>query len=208
MVNKIDLSAASPHEAGQFLLAYIPGVISQSSTKCSLQAGGYPSNGLIEQTIRAYQEETSHPYESALKALESGCGNCQEMAYAGALVLRATGYKGEISIGQYGINHQFLFVADLIVDPWAGFYCPESKWKQCLTAYGGSIKEGVMYGRLLSPTHFEMKDEEPEHIETIPILYPPELKLIIVEDFAQEKYDEVSNKPQANHSTDFIKKSP
>jgi hypothetical protein len=93
------------------------------------------------------------------------------MAYAGALTLRMAGYQGNVSIGQYGINHQFLFVDNLIVDPWANTYCSKSAWQGKITAYGGSIKDGIMHGRLIPSDHFELEDEKPEVVEEIPASY-------------------------------------
>ena len=177
MKGLMDLSSVNTKKAAEFLLEYIRAAIPDSSTKRSLAPEGYPEDGAIEQTIRAYQKLVSYPYQAAVKALESGCGNCQEMAYLGALILRAAKYEGDVAIGQYGINHQFLFVADLIVDPWAGLYYLKSLWRDNITAYGGSIREGSMRGRLVPPDHYEMEDEEPNVIEVIPLLYHPALSI-------------------------------
>ncbi|WP_133127845.1 hypothetical protein [Legionella nagasakiensis] len=166
-----DLATSSSREAAEFLLAYLRTEIPQSSTKLSLHAGGYPEDGDVERTIRTYRRSASSPAHAAIKALETGCGNCQELAYAGALVLRAAKYQGSISIGQYGLNHQFLFVDDLIVDPWAEMICSSSDWQGNLFAYGGSIREGTLYGRLIPWDHDELEDEEPEIIESIPLDY-------------------------------------
>lgn len=187
MEGLLDLSSASAKEAAEFLLKYIQAAVPDSSTKRSLAPEGYPEDGAIEQTIRAYQKLVSYPYQAAVKALESGCGNCQEMAYLGALILRGAGYKGDLAIGQYGINHQFLFVADLIVDPWAGFYCLKSTWRNNITAYGGSIREGIMHGRLVLPDHYEMEDEEPEVIKVIPFPYNPTSSIEAIEAILQRK---------------------
>lgn len=102
-------------------------------------------------------------------AIKSGCGNCQEMAYAGALILRFAGFKGKISIGQFGINHQFLIIDGYFIDTWAGKFYPKETWRDNLMAYGGSIRDGVLKGRLLPPTHEELEDDEPEVVEDIEI---------------------------------------
>ncbi len=201
----LDLSSANAIEVAKFLLKYIPIAIPNSSTKRSLAPEGYPADGAIEQTIRGYQHQTASPYEAAVKALESGCGNCQEMAYLGALILRAAGYKGEVAIGQYGINHQFLLVEDLIVDPWAEFCCLKSMWRQNITAYGGSVRQNIMHGRLLSPEHYEMEDEEPEVIEVIPSSYKPALSIDRIRDLLLRKEFEPLDTPTLSESPYPIK---
>lgn len=163
-----DLSHATAEYAAQFIVQYIKNAIPNSSTKLSLSPEGYPQSGEIEVVIRSQQLQSFSPFQSAKKALESGCGNCHEMAYAGALILKQSGYKGEIAIGQYGINHQFLFIEDYIADPWAEVYCSRSAWKGKINAYGGSIKDGIMYGRIVPYDHIELQDEEPEMIEKVP----------------------------------------
>ena len=81
MENLLDLSNATPQEAGVFLLHYMNTAIPNSSTRLSLGVENYPETGEIEQTIRSYQQQTSSSAEAAVKALETGCGNCQEFAY-------------------------------------------------------------------------------------------------------------------------------
>ncbi len=166
-----DLSNATAQEAVDFLLNYMNNAIPNSSTRLSLGPEGYPEQGEIEQTIRSYQQQVSSHAEAAVKALETGCGNCQEFAYAGALILRMAGYPGAVSIGQFGINHQFMFVDDLIVDPWAGSSCLKSDWQNNISAYGGSVKEGVMRGRVIPSSHEELEDDVPEEVEIIPNPY-------------------------------------
>ena len=182
-----DLSSASAQEAVNFLLTYMNTAIPNSSTRLSLDAEGYPENGEIEQTIRSYQNQVSSRAEAAIKALETGCGNCQEFAYAGALILRMAGYSGSVSIGQFGINHQFMFVEPLIVDPWAGTTCPKSDWRDTISAYGGSIKEGIMRGRVIPSSHEELEDEVPEEVEIIPNPYPPAELLLQTQHFSLYK---------------------
>ncbi|NDH09618.1 MAG: transglutaminase domain-containing protein, partial [Gammaproteobacteria bacterium] len=161
-----NLCNASDKEAAEFIIHYITTVIPKSSSKLALKPEGYPSDGEIEVTIRQNQID-SRPLETALKALETGCGNCQEMAYAAALILRQSGYQRRIDIGQFGINHQFLFVGDLIVDPWAGMYCSATDWKDNLFGYGGRNTGNIMHARQLSSDHFELEDEEPVVVEAI-----------------------------------------
>lgn len=151
-------------------LRYIKFLIPNSSTRESLKPDGYPESGIIEQTIRTYQKETKNPYEHSLRAIETRCGNCQEMAYTSGLLLRAIGFTGSIQVAEFGINHAFLIVDDYIVDAWADKYFPFSTWKDNLEAYGGSIKEGIMKGRVLSANHFELEDENPEVSQSIPEL--------------------------------------
>lgn len=165
--NLPDLSNANSQEAVSFIIPFLKKAIPHSSTKLSLAAIGHPQTSNIETTIRANQKKYPKPLEAALAALETGCGNCQELAYAGALILRLAGYKGNIAIGQYGINHQFLFIDDLLADPWADLSCSKEAWKGKLKAYGGSIRNGIMYGRLLSSDHEELEDEKPEVVEEI-----------------------------------------
>lgn len=135
------------------------------------------------------------PYDQALKALETGCGNCQEIAYAGALLLRAGGFTGKIQIAEFGINHVFLIVDDYIVDTWSDTYFPFSTWKTSLKAYGGSIKKGVMRGWILSADHFELEDEEPEVTQSIPTSLDEclPLKKHLLKEIIQEKF---SNEPE------------
>lgn len=161
-----NLSDVSNTEAAEFIIQYIALVIPHSSTKLALRPEGYPETGEIEVIIRANQQGCN-PMQSALKALETGCGNCQEMAYAGALLLRQAGCTGKIAIGQFGLNHQFLFVGDLIVDPWAGIYCKKTAWKDTLCGYGGRVRDGLMHAKIISADHFELEDEEPEVVEEI-----------------------------------------
>ncbi|AHE67298.1 transglutaminase domain-containing protein [Legionella oakridgensis] len=180
-----DLTRASARDAAQFILEYIRQEIPWSSTRLSLQVDGYPEDGEVEITIRNYRSPTFSAAKKAMKALKTGCGNCQEMAYASAIILRTAGYPGTVSIGQYGINHQFLFIEDLIVDPWAEMICSVSDWRGKLFAYGGSIKEGILHGRLLPWNHDDMEDETPEVVETIPMSYhslTESISDIIIED--------------------------
>ena len=171
MKDLLNLSNATAQEAAFFLLDYMNTAIPNSSTRLSLGVNGYPETGEIEQTIRSYQQQTSSPAEAAVKALETGCGNCQEFAYAGALILRMARYPGAVSIAQFGINHQFMFVDDWIVDPWAGTVFLKEDWRGNISAYGGSVKEGVMRGRVIPSSHEEMVDDEPEEVEIIPNPY-------------------------------------
>ncbi|KTD71435.1 hypothetical protein Lste_0201 [Legionella steelei] len=143
------------------ILGLIKYLIPKSSTRESLKPDGYPESGEIEQTIRAYQNKKSSLYEQGLNAMETGCGNCQEMASASGLLLRAGGFSGKIQIAEFGINHAFLIVDDYIVDPWSDTYF---SFSTC-----GSIKEGIMKGRVLSADHFELEDEEPEVTQTLPL---------------------------------------
>lgn len=161
-----NLSNASDEEAAKFIIQYIALVIPHSSTKLALEPQGYPENGEIEVIIRENQKGRK-PIQSALKALETGCGNCQEMAYSAALLLRKAGYTGKIAIGRFGLNHEFLFVDDLIVDPWAGIYCEKTDWKNKICGYGGRVKDGLMHAQLIPSDHFELEDEKPEVIEEI-----------------------------------------
>lgn len=170
-----DLSNASPNQAAAFIIGFLKVHMPNSSTKLSLQPEGYPVHGEIEVAIRLNQKAHPNPAEAALEALKTGCGNCQELAYAGALILRAAGYQGDIKIGQFGINHQFLFVDNLIVDPWSQMICDRSEWKNNVTAYGGSMKEGVMRGRILKATHEELEDDKPEEIENITMQFAKSL---------------------------------
>ncbi|MCE0721676.1 MULTISPECIES: hypothetical protein [Legionella] len=149
-------------------LELINSLIPSSSTRESLNTDGYPESGPIEQTIRAYQNMNLSLYEQGLKAMETGCGNCQEMAYASGLLLRAGGFTGTLQVAEFGINHAFLIVDDYILDPWSKSFFPFSTWKDNLKAYGGSVKEGVMRGRVLSATHYELEDEVPEVSKTLP----------------------------------------
>ncbi|KTD70854.1 hypothetical protein [Legionella tucsonensis] len=149
-------------------LELINSLISRSSTRESLKTDGYPENGDIEQTIRSYQNKGLSLYEQSLRAMETGCGNCQEMAYASGLLLRAGGFTGKLQVAIFGINHAFLIVDDYILDPWSRSFFPFSTWKDNLKAYGGSVKEGVMRGRVLSANHYELEDEEPEVSKTLP----------------------------------------
>jgi hypothetical protein len=142
-------------------------LIPNSSTRESLKPDGYPESGIVEQTIRAYQKETKNPYEQSLRAIETGCGNCQEMAYTSGLLLRAIGFTGKIQVAEFGVNHAFLIVDDYIVDPWADKYFLFSTWKDNLEGYGGAVKDGIMKGRILSANHFDLEDEEPEISKTI-----------------------------------------
>lgn len=152
----------------EITLGLIRSLIPNSSTRESLKPNGYPESGEIEQTIRSYQNEKSSLYEQGLRAMQTGCGNCQELAYATGLLLRAGGFTGKIQVGQFGLNHAFLIVDDYIVDPWVDTYFSFSTWKNNLQAYGGSIKEGIMKGRVLPANHFELEDEVPEVTKTLP----------------------------------------
>lgn len=167
----------------EMTLGLIKVLIPNSSTRESLKPEGYPEDGKIEQTIRAYQNKQLSLYEQGLKAMETGCGNCQEMAYASGLILRTGGFTGTVQVAEFGINHAFLIVEDYILDPWAETFFPFSAWKTNLKAYGGSIKEGVMKGRTLAPDHYELEDEEPEVVKTLPIEF--ELCLPSLESRAQ-----------------------
>lgn len=140
----------------EILLGLIQSLIPNSSTRESLKPEGYPESGVIEQTIRAYQAEKINLYEQSLKAMETGCGNCQEMAYASVLLLRAGGFTGQLQIAEFGINHAFLMADDFIIDPWSNHYFPFSTWKSNLKAYGGSIIKGILKGRVLNADHFEL----------------------------------------------------
>ncbi len=161
-------SGSSTETKIKITLELIKSLIPKSSTRESLKPEGYPESGEIEQTIRAYQNEKLSLYEQGLRAMETGCGNCQEMAYASGLLLRAGGFTGKIQAAEFGINHAFLIVDDYIVDPWSDTCFPFSTWKNNLKAYGGATKEGVMKGRILSADHFELEDEEPEVSQTLP----------------------------------------
>lgn len=160
------------HEEQEVIAKYIIDIISQyipySSTRASLDREGYPVDGDIEKTIRDYQRHDTG-LRSGYFALMTKCGNCQDMAYAGALILRAAKYKKKISIGEFGINHRFLILEDYIIDPWAKMACSTNDWKQHLKAYGGGIHNGIMKGRLLTADHEELEDEVPEIVEDVPL---------------------------------------
>lgn len=158
-------------KAANFICNYIANKIPNSSTKLSLNSTGYPESGPIHQVIEKYRNQDLSPYKKAEKALETGCGNCSEMSYAAAIKLKSMGYSGYLAVGQYGLNHVFTFVGNLIVDTWAGKYYKKAEWKDHICAYGGAIKDGVLKGRLLSPKdpkfEEELEDEEPELLEEI-----------------------------------------
>ncbi|WP_165481064.1 hypothetical protein [Legionella impletisoli] len=149
-------------EVASYVMNLTKNLIKQSSTREALNEKGYPENGPIEQTIRAYQSKGSSVYEQALDAMQTGCGNCQEMAYTGALLLRLGGYQGPVKIGIFGLNHMFLILDDYIIDTWAGKHYPFKRWRENLVGYGGAIRDGVMMGKVFPANHFELEDEIPE----------------------------------------------
>lgn len=177
--NLPDLSGSTDEDAAIFITNFVATVIPNSSTKLSLLPDGYPETGEIEVTIRSYRDKNIGCKESAIKAVETGCGNCEEMAYAGALILRTAGFKGNLVIGQCGINHRFLFVGDFIADPWAQVFCHNSEWRGVINGYGGSIKKGILRGRIVSSTSEELEDEDLDRIETISLTWhvQPQSKL-------------------------------
>ena len=161
------MEITSSEAAAKYLLSYIEKSIPNSSTRLSLEKTGYPEKGSVHQTILQYRACSQNLKQHAQDAVRTGCGNCGEMAYAAAIELQRISYKGYIAIGQFGINHQFLIVDDLIIDPWSNVFYAESDWKQSINAYGGSIKEGRLKGRLLDADHFELEDEVVEHVDII-----------------------------------------
>ena len=190
-----DMSNVADFLAAEFIIKYIADTIPNSSTKLALRSDGYPENGEIEKIIRANQIG-SKPIKTAIKALMTGCGNCQEMAYAGALILRQSGYSGYIAIGQLGLNHQFLFVGNLIVDPWAGIYCEKNAWKNRIYGYGGRVRDGLMHARLIPADSFELEDEEPEVVEEIPCFIETGLS---AENFEEDTIETESSIPNTRN---------
>lgn len=162
IVNLEQLNELPTEKKATIVMELVQSIIDKSSTRESLKDEGYPESGYIEQTIRSFQQQGISAYEQALNAMETGCGNCQEMAYAGALILRSGGYKGPLQIGMFGLNHAFLIVNHYIVDAWAGKCYLFHDWKENILAYGGSVSNGIMKGRVLPPHHFELEDEIPE----------------------------------------------
>ncbi|MCF6765140.1 hypothetical protein L3V82_05105 [Thiotrichales bacterium 19S3-7] len=159
------LDLSTNKKVSEFVLKETAIRVPNSSTYLSLSPEGYPEDGDINVTINKNRKIAGKDMlRAAQLALDSGCGNCQEMAYAGALILREAGYKGKVSIGGYGINHQFLIIGnnEMIIDPWANKAFEYSEWENNINAYGGSIKEGILKGRLLSPNYYELEDEKPE----------------------------------------------
>lgn len=155
-------------------------MIPNSSTRESLKASGYPENGFIESTIKKYRTNLNNRFIEAVTALETQCGNCSEMAYAAALILRANGFNKKLQIGSYGLNHVFLIVGnnEYIIDAWANKAYPFNQWPNQLKAYGGAVKEGIMIGRLLNPNHHELEDELPEvqtEVGSLDTILPPEV---------------------------------
>lgn len=136
----------------------------------------------------------------AQEAIKTHCGDCEEMTYVGALVLRNNAYQGNISIMSYGPEddanslvcdegnqilveeHLFLLLEDAhgndpwVADIWAKKSFPYSKWKEELRGYGlklqmDSFLQTKYYGQLVSAD--KMPQETPREFIKFSDVFPP-----------------------------------
>ena len=159
----------------------------------------------IAQNLLAVQDVTSHMKAKlgliAREAISTRCGDCQEMAYVGAFVLRNNGYQGKISIGVYGpendadaeitsdqgkvvIDKHLFLILDRtktsspdawVADIWAKKSFPYSEWKNYMRGYGTTMQMkgfgGECYGYLVPPE--KIPKEEPRLYEPFSYYFPP-----------------------------------
>lgn len=195
-------------ETAGTVISIVQRLVPRSSTRESLSPIGYSVSGSIEVAIREYQASEHCQYRQALKAIECGCGNCQELAYVGAIVLRALSFKGDVKVGHFGLNHAFLIVDDYILDPWVGDSFPFDQWPEKLKAYGGSVKAGIMKGRVLAASHFELEDEEPETVTVVPIKLKDSLPLEVDRVYLSSALGSLVEQSNANDGDDLHNSFP
>ena len=139
---------------------YVNEKIPNSYTRMALKRP-IPITDRTYTTINEYRNSvTSNNFYK--KALETGCGNCEEMAFAAGYYALEIRYPGYIAIATFGLNHVFCLIGDFILDCWSNDFFPYDQWKFKLKGYGGSIKDGFVNGWLLDANHYELEDEEPE----------------------------------------------